>query len=257
MPLGLVDALLDLLLGAHCVGCSTPGRLLCTACADGLSRRAHPAWPVPTPAGLVTPYAAAQYEGVVRELVVGHKEQRLLALTGPLGNLLAHALRELLVGSDSPGEPLLLVPVPSRPASVRARGHDPTWAMTARASDLLGLEGWDLSARRLLRTRPGLVDQTGLGAEARARNLEGSLWCPSDGLRRLARDTPRARVVVCDDVLTTGATAREAQRALEAVGLDVVGIAVVAATVRRRGVSPSERHSDSSGPRLSRNPPTH
>ncbi|MFT4082418.1 MAG: phosphoribosyltransferase family protein, partial [Nocardioides sp.] len=88
---------------------------------------------------------------------------------------------------------------------------------------------------RLLRTRPGVVDQAGLDAGARAANLAGSMSCPSPGLRRLARvlDGSAASVIVCDDVLTTGSTAREAQRALQAVGLRVVAVATVAATRRR------------------------
>jgi predicted amidophosphoribosyltransferase len=128
--------------------------------------------------------------------------------------------------------PLVLVPVPSRPSTVRARGHDPTGALVAAAGRLTGAP-----AVPLLRTRPGLRDQAGLDAGERSANLAGSLHCPSAALRRLARRCPRARIVVCDDVITTGATAREAQRALESVGLEVAAVAAVAATRRIRGPS--------------------
>ena len=124
------------------------------------------------------------------------------------------------------------MPVPSRPSTIRARGHDPTATVTTGAARLLRGRGYDALAVPLLRTRPGLRDQAGLGAAERAANLHGSLRCPSALLARLARRRPEARVVVCDDVITTGATAREAQRALESVGLAVSAVAAVAATRR-------------------------
>ena len=97
----------------------------------------------------------------------------------------------------------------------------------------MAADGYDVIVQRLLRLRPGVVDQAGLGAAERAANLAGSMTCPGAGLRRLGARRSRVRAVVCDDVLTTGSTAREAQRALEAVGLEVAGVAVVAATRRR------------------------
>lgn len=239
----LPDALGDLLLGSRCVGCERPGRVLCPDCAAVLPAGGRLAWPQPTPPGLAPPFAAAPYDGLVRALVLAHKERGVLALAAPLGRLLAGA-----VAAGASPEPLVLVPVPSRPASVRARGHDPTWEMTLRAAAELRTAGVQATAAALLRLRPGVRDQAGLDAEQRHANLARSMRCPGRGLVRLAARAPRGRVVVCDDVLTTGATAREAQRALEAVGLRVEAVATVAAT-RRRAPGP-----ESSGRRLSSQP---
>ncbi|MGZ4451252.1 MAG: phosphoribosyltransferase family protein [Nocardioides sp.] len=229
------DAAVDLLLGGSCVGCGRPGRALCRACRESLPAVGVPAWPSPTPPGLAPPWAAAPYADTVRAMVIAHKEHRALALRAPLAHLLA-AAAAAAVATGPPG-PVVLVPVPSRPATVRARGHDPMRAVAARAARLLRAQGYAVRSRPLLRSWPGVVDQAGLDAAARAANLAGSMCCPSPAVRRLARELPRAHVVVCDDVLTTGATAREAQRAVEAVGLRVAGIAAVAATRRRTPVA--------------------
>ncbi len=235
--MGVLDAARDLLLGVHCLGCAHPGRLLCPGCTATLPGRdgAWPAWPDPTPVGLAPPWAAAEYAGLVRELVLGLKERRLLALTGPLAELVAVAVRPALAGLEPRRRtPVVLVPVPSRRSSVRARGHDPTAAITAGAAASLRREGYDARTAPLLTLRPGVADQAGLSAADRADNLAGAMAVRGRLLRRLAARTPTALVVVCDDVLTTGATAREAQRALDAVGLRVGAVAVAAATRRRR-----------------------
>jgi predicted amidophosphoribosyltransferase len=227
----LVDGWLDLVLGCSCVGCGRAGRLLCGTCAGVLPQEGRPAWPVPVPAGLAPPWAATEYAGAVRAMVIGHKEHHLLGLRSPLADLLATAVRASFEGS-SPG-PVVLVPVPSRPGSVRARGHDPTAVITGRAARRLRAAGHDVLAQQMLRSRGGVADQAGLDATERAANLAGSMYCPDASLRRLAARRARVRAVVCDDVLTTGSTAREAQRALESVGLEVRAVAAVAATRRR------------------------
>lgn len=242
----LPDALGDLLLGSRCVGCDRPGRVLCGPCAGTLPVAAVPAWPAPTPPGLAPPYAAATYDGLVRAMVIAHKERGVLALAAPLGGLLAGAVAGALAHGVE-GR-VVLVPVPSRPSSVRSRGHDPTWEMTRRAADRLRTSGVTALASPLLRLRAGVRDQAGLDAEQRWANLAGSMRCPSRSLARLAARCPTARVVVCDDVLTTGATAREAQRALEAVGLAVAGVAAAAATRRRAPGTESSRRFLSSPP---------
>ncbi|WP_238342847.1 ComF family protein [Nocardioides cynanchi] len=229
----MLDAARDLILGSSCLGCGRAGRLLCDPCRDGLDVVPAPAWPTPIPAGLVSPWAATSYDGTVRDLVIGHKEHRLLALARPLGGLLAAAVAAAVDDLGPLSAPVLLVPVPSRPSTVRQRGHEPTTALTRCAAAVLRRRGLGALCVPLLRTRPGIADQSGLDAVARAANLGGALRCDPRALGRLARQGRAVHVVVCDDVLTTGATAAEAQRSLRAVGLAPLAVAVVAATRRR------------------------
>jgi predicted amidophosphoribosyltransferase len=189
---------------------------------------------MPPPPGLTDPWAATSYADTVRAMIIGHKEHHLLGLARPLGELLALAVSAavdaLVAGPDAE---LLLVPAPSRPGSVRQRGHDPTTNLVRAAAAQLSNDGIPTACASLLRTRPGLADQAGLDAGARALNLAGAFRVHTATLRRLARAARPVRVLVCDDVLTTGATAAEAQRALRAVGLPPLAVVAVAATRRR------------------------
>jgi predicted amidophosphoribosyltransferase len=230
----LTTAFHDLVLGGCCVGCNRPGRVLCPVCRAALEPRPRPAWPDPVPPGLCEPWAAAAYDHLVRAMVLGHKEHRQLALARPLGGLLAVAVAGMLADLGAGPGPVVLVPVPSRPSSTRERGHDPTAQITRAAAAVLRAGGLDVRRVALLRTRPGLADQAGLGAVGRAANLAGALRTHPPAVKRLARAGCPVHVVVTDDVITTGATAAEAQRALTAVGLPPIGVAAVAATVRRR-----------------------
>lgn len=178
---------------------------------------------------MVTPMAVGEYAGPLKLLVNAHKERHQLALARPLGDLLACAVRGHL-GHSTTGE-VLLVPVPSRRAVVRARGHDPLSRVTRRAAGTLRRDGVLAVVAPILAGVRAVSDQAGLGAVERRRNLEGTMVVRRSLGRTLDR-LGRARVVVVDDVVTTGMTLREAQRALEAAGVTVHGAAVVAATRR-------------------------
>jgi predicted amidophosphoribosyltransferase len=235
------DALLDLLLGSTCAVCERGGRVLCDGCRHTLPTRATTCWPTPRPAGLARPVAVGEYDGPLKLLVNAHKEQHRFALAAPLGELLALSVLDLTgppparAGSPDLVVPeVALVPVPSRAAVVRRRGHDPLLRITRSAAATLRGTGVQTGVVQLLRSVRAAEDQAGLGAAARASNLARSMTCPRGAVARRLRTVSGGPplVVVVDDVITTGSTVREAQRALEEAGVEVAGIAVVAATRR-------------------------
>ncbi|RDD85747.1 ComF family protein [Streptomyces parvulus] len=225
--------LTDLVLPAECGGCGRSRAVLCPRCRTALSgavpRRVRP---VPEPAGLPPVHAAAPYADEVRAALLAHKERGVLALTPPLGEALAaavraglHAGRSGAGGPDGPRGPVLLVPVPSARRAVRRRGHDPARRIALAAAGELRHTGTPARVAAVLRQRHAVADQAGLDARQRLDNLAGALAVAPGG-GRLLRD---GAVVLVDDLMTTGASLTEAARAVRAAesprGPDTYGMA--------------------------------
>lgn len=197
--------------------------------------------PDPEPADLAPVFVVGAYADALRRMLIAHKEHRVFGLSEPLGRLLAIAVEEAIrTGPEvGQGRVLVLVPVPSSRRAVRARGHDPVVRMVRAAAEELCSRGQQAVAVELLRQRRTPADQAGLDAGQRARNLAGALRIDPPTHRRIAGRL--VTVVLCDDIVTTGSTAREAQRALAAVGIAIAAITAVAATEKRRGEDPRLR----------------
>lgn len=130
-----------------------------------------------------------------------------------------------------------LVPVPAHPVRLRARGHDHTLRLAAALASRLALP----LVGDALRRRRETPAQVGLDAETRRRNLTGVF---AVGRPDRVRDR---RLLLVDDVLTTGATADACARALLVAGAAQVDVCVVARTALGQRAEP--RH-DLSAARL-------
>jgi predicted amidophosphoribosyltransferase len=158
-------------------------------------------------------------------------------LARPLAAAVLATLDVAAGGTGAAADRVLLVPVPSSARACRTRGADVGALLAARAARDVRRSGGAVRVARVLRQRRRVTDQAGLGAGARSRNVEGA-FAVRRGLagapgRRLP---PGVAVLVVDDVVTTGASAAEACRALEAAGAVVLGVAAIAWTPLRHGV---------------------
>lgn len=216
-----IDVAAALLLGSSCAGCGVPGRPWCRGCRLELEAAVAPR----LLAGDPPTVAVAEYAGCLPAAVVGFKDRGIGALAGQLADMVALGVLELAevladVGAEvveegvANGRTGLLVPAPSAPAAVRRRGLDHTWEIALRAGATL-----EVPARRLLASTRRR-DQAGLTPDQRRRNVAG---------RMRVRGPGTDRVVVIDDVCTSGATLAECDRALREGGYEVVGHVVVAA----------------------------
>lgn len=231
----VLSDLADLVLARACVACDRDGPVMCAACWDAQIAigRHRPRLPLPVPI-----HVATRYEGVPQRAMIAMKEHGVLAMARPLGAWLALAVAA--GGHDR----LLLVQVPAHRASVTVRGTDTLEAVVTHGAAALRSGGVKVTVAPLLSRIADGGRHVGRSARQRELAVAGSMALTS-GVR--VRDTDA--VVVVDDVVTTGATAREALRALAAGGVLVRGVAAVCGTPRsgepgQPGLHPADNRID-------------
>lgn len=218
-------AVADLALGRCCAGCDQPGGHLCAECATPL----HPRVRVHTrlqldevaPGVGIPVLAPLEYSGTCRRILYRFKDHGDLSLTSVLARALSAALVAAHSTADTP--PLVAIPIPTRRSAARHRGFSPVDRLLRTA-----IHDPSLSTHPVLSIHDVLVDSRtrsadkALGASDRHAAVAGAF-----GIRGRV---PRGPAVLVDDVVTTGATLREAAITLMHAGVHLVAAVAVAGT---------------------------
>ena len=231
---------LDIALPTLCVACREPvdGEGVCATCWAKLSFIAPPFCPrlgipfvydpgpgllsmeaISNPPAYVRARAAVRYDDVARTLVHALKYQDRTDLAPAMGRWMARAGRELLDGADA------LIPVPLHWRRGWSRRYNQSGALARVIERQSGVK---VVSEALRRVRP-TEQQIGLSRSQRASNVQGAFKVAADR----QSDIQGRRVILVDDVLTSGATADACARALlraRAAQVDVLVFARVVDT---------------------------
>jgi predicted amidophosphoribosyltransferase len=196
-------AFAELLAPSICAGCSGPGQGLCARCRGLLPSRV---WPADAPEGCRSAWFVAPYDHVL-----GGAWRRGKYYPDPTAvDAVVQAARDAVVGLPRVDA---VVPVPQDWMSSFRRGFNPVDRLATSVAEELGVE-----RRRLLKRRRGPA-QASLG---QAERLDAAM-----AAFRMRQPTSPERVLLVDDVMTTGATATACASELLCAGAREVHLLVV------------------------------
>ena len=200
--------------GPVCDGCGTPFEFdpgdRCAAC-------------LAKPRAFDAARAACLYDETSREPILQLKHADRLDLAPLFARWLSRSAHELIEGADA------IVPVPLHPLRLLRRRYNQAAEI---ARPLAALSGTPYLPDALVRRR-ATATQGGKSGSGRRRNVAGAFDVPA----RRRGQVAGLRILLIDDVLTTGATAEGCARALKAAGAARVDLAVVARVQAAAGLT--------------------
>ncbi len=202
-----LSALSELIFPSRCLGCRQLDIGICSSCR--LSWHPHIYRSTISTDDFSFPvYSAVAYSPVAQKVLLGAKEGALHVADRLILQALTHSLAYFYseVGIAD------LVPIPSRKMNTRKRGRDFILEQTYEVSRTPLV-----SVRAILSHSRWVRDQSTLNSQTREINLSQSMRCAN-------REEPtNIPVIIIDDLVTSGATLREAGRALYGAGYTVIG----------------------------------
>ena len=227
----LAQGALDLLFPPRCVACGRFGSLFCASCLAQVEPLLPPMCKRcgrPTPSGSICSLcrrmpsaldgirSAAMFEEPLRSAVHHFKYNNARELAAPLASLLRDCWHRLPLPGD------VLLPVPLHERRRRERGYNQAALLARELGQLLDMPVIEEAVQRERQTLP----QVGLSARERRENVAGAFHCPEGAMRG-------RRVVLIDDVCTTGATLGACATALRQDGQAAAVWALTVARARR------------------------
>lgn len=219
--MGIIEQFLRVIAPHQCIGCTVEGQLLCARCARSLPAVPSRCYRCQRPTEAfrtctacysssslfgVTPFT--KYDGLAKEVIHCLKFERSRAAAEDIAEALATRLS--FAGMD------VVTYVPTAPARVRSRGYDQAQLIAKATAELAQLPCITLLARN------GNLRQLGKDRATRHEQIQDAFYAVHSNLGS------GRRVLLIDDVLTTGATCEAAAATLCQAGAKRVSAAVFA-----------------------------
>lgn len=154
------------------------------------------------------------YENILRDLLIAFKFHSSLAAGHLVGTLLARSMPE-----NFQSTPFLLVPVPLSTERLQERGFNQSLELARPVAQKFSFE---IAVNALTRRRHTTA-QHELSFQKRRRNIQGAFRAFPDKIKN-------RHIMLCDDIMTTGSTMREAAKTLHDAGAKSISVLIAART---------------------------